>query len=48
MDIVANYDSPFSSINYMYAKIIDLVKVGELFNIEMKDGNHMCVKDIRG
>lgn len=52
MGMVANYisnnNSSFSSINYGYRKISDLVKATELFTIEMRNGTHMYIKDVRG
>ena len=51
MSRVANYisnNSSFSSINYGYKKLSDLIKVSELFDIEMrKDGKAMYIKDVR-
>lgn len=41
-------NSSFSSINYGYKKISDLIKVTELFDIEKrKDGKAMVIKDTR-
>lgn len=41
-------NSSFSSINYGYKKLGDLIKISELFNIEMrKDGKAMFIKDVR-
>ena len=41
-------NSSFSSINYGYKKLGDLIKVSELFNIEMRrDGKAMYIKDVR-
>ena len=48
MDTVATDNSAFSSLNYRYGKIIDLVKVAELFTINIREDDHMCIKDIRG
>ena len=43
-----NNNSSFSSINYGYKKLGDLVKASELFNIEMRrDGKAMFIKDVR-
>lgn len=51
MGMVANYvsnnNSSFSSINYGYRKISDLIKATELFKIEMRNGTHMYIKDVR-
>lgn len=41
-------NSSFSSINYGYKKLGDLIKVSELFDIEMRrDGKAMYIKDLR-
>lgn len=41
-------NSSFSSINYGYKKLGDLIKVSELFDIEMRrDGKAMYIKDAR-
>ena len=41
-------NSSFSSINYGYKKLGDLIKASELFDIEMrKDGKAMYIKDVR-
>ncbi len=41
-------NSSFSSINYGYKKIGDLIRASELFEIEMrKDGKTMCIRDMR-
>ena len=48
---VANYihnNKSFSSINYGYKKLSDLIKASELFEVEMrKDGSAMYIKDMR-
>jgi hypothetical protein len=41
-------NSSFSSINYGYKKISDLIRATELFNIEMRNnGSSMYIKDLR-
>lgn len=45
---ISNNNSSFSSINYGYRKISDLIKATELFNVEMRNGTHMYIKDVRG
>lgn len=41
-------NSSFSSINYGYKKLSDLIKTSELFEIEMRrEGKDMYVKDVR-
>jgi uncharacterized protein (TIGR00288 family) len=43
-----NNNSSFSSINYGYKKLGDLVRASDLFNIEMRrDGKSMFIKDMR-
>jgi len=45
---ISNNNSSFSSINYGYKKLGDLIKASELFAIEMKNNsNTMYVKDLR-
>jgi len=45
---ISNNNSSFSSINYGYKKLGDLIKITELFNIEMRNnGTAMYIKDIR-
>lgn len=45
---ISNNNSSFSSINYGYKKISDLIKVTELFKIEMRNGTAMYIKDPKG
>jgi hypothetical protein len=51
MSKVAHYisnNSSFSSINYGYKKLGDLIRVSELFDVEMRrDGNSMYIRDAR-
>jgi uncharacterized protein (TIGR00288 family) len=51
MSKVAHYisnNSSFSSINYGYKKLGDLIRASELFEVEMrKDGTAMYIKDAR-
>ncbi len=45
---ISNNNSSFSSINYGYKKLGDLIRVSELFNIEMRNnGSAMYIKDNR-
>jgi len=45
---ISNNNSSFSSINYGYKKLGDLIKASELFNIEMRNnGAAMYIKDVR-
>lgn len=50
MSRVAHYisnNSSFSSINYGYKKLSDLIRATELFDIEMRNGSSMYIKDAR-
>lgn len=41
-------NSSFSSLNYGYKKLGDLIRASELFEVEMRrDGKAMCIKDLR-
>ena len=42
---ISNNNSSFSSINYGYRKISDLIKATELFNIELRNGTAMYIRD---
>jgi uncharacterized LabA/DUF88 family protein len=42
---ISNNNSSFSSINYGYRKISDLIKATELFKIELRNGTAMYIKD---
>ncbi len=45
---ISNNNSSFSSVNYGYKKLGDLIKASELFGIEMRNnGTAMYVKDAR-
>ena len=45
---ISNNNSSFSSVNYGYKKLGDLIKVSELFDIEMRNnGTAMYIKDVR-
>ncbi len=45
---ISNNNSSFSSINYGYKKLGDLIKASELFDIEMRNnGTAMYIKDVR-
>ena len=45
---ISNNNSSFSSINYGYRKISDLIKATELFQVELRNGTAMYIKDPRG
>lgn len=45
---ISNNNSSFSSINYGYKKISDLIKATELFKVELRNGTAMYVKDPKG
>lgn len=42
---IANNNSSFSSINYGYRKISDLIKATDLFKIELRNGTAMYIRD---
>ena len=42
---IANNNSSFSSINYGYGRVSDLIKATELFTIELRNGTAMYIKD---
>ncbi len=45
---IANNNSSFSSINYGYKKLGELIRVSELFDVEMRNnGLSMYIKDAR-
>jgi len=45
---ISNNNSSFSSINYGYRKISDLIKATDLFKIEMRNGTAMYIRDPKG
>ncbi len=44
---ISNNNSSFSSINYGYRKISDLIKATDLFKVEMRNGTAMYIRDTR-
>lgn len=44
-DYISNNNSSFSSINYGYRRISDLIKATELFKVELRNGTAMYIKD---
>ena len=45
---ISNNNSSFSSINYGYKKLGDLIKASDLFDVEMRNGGSaMYIKDVR-
>jgi len=44
---ISNNNSSFSSINYGYRKISDLIRATELFKVELRNGTAMYIKDSR-
>ncbi len=44
---ISNNNSSFSSVNYGYRKISDLIKATDLFEVEMKSGSAMYIRDVR-
>lgn len=45
---ISNNNSSFSSINYGYRKISDLIKATDLFKIELRNGTAMYIQDPKG
>jgi uncharacterized LabA/DUF88 family protein len=45
---IANNNSSFSSVNYGYRRISDLIKATDLFDIELRNGTAMYVRDPKG
>jgi hypothetical protein len=42
---ISNNNSSFSSINYGYRRISDLIRATELFKVELRNGTAMYIKD---
>jgi uncharacterized protein (TIGR00288 family) len=42
---ISNNNSSFSSINYGYKRVSDLIKATELFKIELRNGTAMYIRD---
>jgi uncharacterized protein (TIGR00288 family) len=42
---ISNNNSSFSSINYGYGRVSDLIKATDLFTIELRNGTAMYIKD---
>lgn len=42
---ISNNNSSFSSINYGYRRISDLIRTTELFKVELRNGTAMYIKD---
>lgn len=45
---ISHNNSSFSTINYGYRKLSDLIKVSELFETKKTNGNQLYIKDSRG
>lgn len=45
---ISNNNSSFSSINYGYKRISDLIKATELFKIDLRNGTAMYIRDPKG
>lgn len=45
---ISNNNSSFSSINYGYGRVSDLIKATELFKIELRNGTAMYIRDPKG
>ena len=44
---ISNNNSSFSSINYGFRRISDLIKATDLFKVELRNGTAMYVRDPR-
>ena len=44
---ISNNNSSFSSVNYGYRRVSDLMRASELFKIELRNGTAMYIKDLR-
>lgn len=44
---ISNNNSSFSSINYGYKRVSDLMKATELFEIELRNGTAMYIRDLK-
>ena len=44
---ISNNNSSFSSINYGYKRVSDLMKATELFQIELRNGTAMYIRDLK-
>jgi uncharacterized protein (TIGR00288 family) len=42
---ISNNNSSFSSVNYGYKRVSDLIKATELFDIELRNGTAMYIRD---
>ena len=45
---ISNNNSSFSSINYGYKRVSDLIKATELFEVELRNGTAMYIRDPKG
>ena len=45
---ISNNNSSFSSINYGYKRVSDLIKATELFQVELRNGTAMYIRDPKG
>ena len=45
---IANNNSTSSSVNYGYRRISDLIKATDLFDVELRNGTAMYIRDPRG
>jgi uncharacterized protein (TIGR00288 family) len=45
---ISNNNSSFSSINFGYGRVSDLIKATELFKIELRNGTAMYIRDPKG
>ena len=44
---ISDNNSSFSSVNYGYKRVSDLIKATELFKIELRNGTAMYIRDIK-
>ncbi len=44
---ISNNNSSFSSINYGYRRVSDLIRASELFDVEFRNGTAMYIRDAR-
>ena len=45
---ISNNNSSFSSVNYGYKRVSDLIKATDLFKIELRNGTAMYIRDPKG
>lgn len=45
---ISNNNSSFSSVNYGYKRVSDLIKATDLFKVELRNGTAMYIRDPKG